>query len=319
MTIGLAQLVCLISLHSLVLLLTLALAGCTAGEGSHPAAPLTLVEVTEVPAEGGSEVFSVRLGREGDDREILAYLRRPADRGLDPLPAMVLLAGRQGGRDAARVLPDGLPFAVLAVEYPEDLPEHAGPVEALRKVERIRRTASTIPDVLVDAGRVLAGMEEVDGDRIAVMGVSFGVPFAAAAGSDPVFSAAILAFGGAGLRDLVATNLPRGNAFTRRLVGTLFAARLREFEPARHVPRISPTPLLLINGIHDELIPRHTAARLGQAARPPTKHVWLEDGHVGMAHQTLIDRVGQEVATFLAEVWSDDALAGDTFPGHAGR
>jgi dienelactone hydrolase len=281
---------------------------CTAGEGSHPDEPLAMVEMLPVPASGEARLYSVRLGRAGDDREVLAYLRLPADPTVDSLPGLVLVAGRQGGRNAARVLPDDLPFAVLAVEYPDDMPEEVGPIEAVREVGRIRRTARTMPGTLVEAGQFLAGMDGVDGERIAVMGVSFGVPFAAAAGSDPVFSAVILAFGGAGLRDLAAANLPHGNPLIRGVLASILATRLREFEPARHVPHISPTPLLLVNGVHDELIPRRTAVRLAEAARPPAEHVWLEEGHVGMADRALIARVGEVTASFLGQVWSDRGM-----------
>jgi fermentation-respiration switch protein FrsA (DUF1100 family) len=301
----------------LPIILGIALSGCTSGEGSHPDEPLAVVEMVAVPTTGAARLYSVRLGRAGDDREVLAYLRLPADPTVDSLPGLILVAGRQGGRNAARVLPDGLPFAVLAVEYPDDMPQEVGPIEAVREVGRIRRTARTMPGTLVEAGQLLASMDGVDGDRIAVMGVSFGVPFAAAAGSDPVFSAVILAFGGAGLRDLAAANLPHRNPFVRRVLASILATRLREFEPERHVVHISPTPLLLINGVHDELIPRHTAVRLAEAARPPAEHVWLEEGHVGMADRALIDRVGEVTASFLAEVWSGRGIGSDTVSASA--
>src|SRR5690606_7786167 len=86
--------------------------------------------------------------------------------------------------------------------------------------------------------------------------------------------------GGAGLPLLFRTNLPMRNRLLRSLSAGLLAWYFRELEPARHVGRISPTPLLLINGLYDERVPRQAALRLAHKAGPPVRQIWLPEDHL---------------------------------------
>ena len=242
--------------------------------------PLRLAEQTVVVEDSREALYSlVFLQPTGDS--LVAYLRRPVYvPSGERFSAVVLVAGRETGRRAAEVIPGPLDGVVLAVEYPAVIPDELGAWGLIRRAASIRRTAYRMPGLLTGAASYLAGRPEVDSTRIALVGVSFGVPFAAPAGSDPLFRGVALHHGGADLELLFRTNFPIGSSFVRGLAAKLAAWYLRQLDPARHVADISPRPLLLINGLYDEFVPRRSAERLFELARPPVHQIWLPHDHL---------------------------------------
>jgi dienelactone hydrolase len=239
---------------------------------------LRLVEEREVLRTADEVVFEVRL-ETADRSPVTAYLRRPTQ--LPPgAYGVVLVAGRETGREAAAIIPPPLGGVVLALEYPGEIPEELELRALVRRVREIRGTARRMPGIVRGAGHHLAALPEVDASRLALVGVSFGVPFAAPAGRDPVFQGVALLYGGADLALLFRTHLPVDPALARRGAARALAFVFRDLEPARHVGAIAPRPLLLINGTYDDWVPRASALRLRQAARPPVRHVWVEHGHL---------------------------------------
>lgn len=243
--------------------------------------PLHLLAREPLQAQPGERVDSL-LFRDSADRPVVVFMRRP-DRPpveADGWPGVVLVAGRETGRRAAQVVPGPLEAVVLAVEYPAEVPTELEPGPLLDALPEIRRSAYRVPGVIVSAGRFLAAEPDVDPSRIALVGVSFGVPFAAPAARDTLFRGVALHHGGADLRLLLEANLPIESGLLRSLAARFGAWYLGALEPARYVGDISPRPLLLINGTRDELVPRESAERLAEAARPPLRHVWLPHDHL---------------------------------------
>lgn len=255
------------------------LAGCAPGL-SGPL-PLRLTHQELVRADTLEQLFSLRF-QDPEGGEVQAYLREPTPERTAgrELPAIVLVAGRETGRRAAAVVPGPVEGVVLAVEYPAEIPAELGAGALLRRLPSIRRSAVRMPGVIRGAARYLAALPQVDSTSIALVGVSFGVPFAAPAGKDPLFRGVALHHGGAGLARLFRANLPIESSLLRGLVARFAAWYFRPLEPARHVDEISPTPLLLINGLHDTLVPRESALLLMEEARPPVRQIWLSHDHL---------------------------------------
>lgn len=259
--------------------LLLALAACSPGLSGH--VPLRLIYQSAAPADPREELHELLLETPRGDT-IRAVLRRPARplREGASLPAIVLLAGRETGRQAAAVIPGPIETVVLAVEYPEVIPATARLSGVLSNLPSIRREAYRVPGVLRGAAYFLASQSWVDSTRIGLVGVSFGVPFAAAAATDSIFCCVALHHGGADLSLLLRTTLRIDNRLFRAAAAEFGAWYLRKLEPARHVGDISPRSLLLINGLHDELVPRRSAMLLRFHARPPVRQIWLPHDHL---------------------------------------
>jgi hypothetical protein len=268
-----------------VLVAALVLAGCA--RPAPDVLPIRLVEQLLVEEKPGERLYSLLFHDEAG-RELHAYLRTPAGSGPDPYPAIVLAAGRYAGRQAAAVIPGPLEQVVLAVEYPADIPERMNAGAWIRGLPAFVRAAHRMPGLLRGAGHYLRGLEEVDAARLTLVGVSFGVPFAAVAGQDRVFTGVALHFGGADIAGMLRANLPIRNSLARSAFARFGAWVFRDLEPARHVGNISPTPLLLINGSADEQIPRSSALLLAERASAPVRHIWLDHGHLSsLDHQLL--------------------------------
>jgi fermentation-respiration switch protein FrsA (DUF1100 family) len=133
-----------------------------------------------------------------------------------------------------------------------------------------------------------------------LVGVSYGVPFAAAAGVDTLFRGVALHHGGADLALLLRSNLPIENALLRSALARWGAWYFRALEPARHVGRISPRPLLLINGTEDELIPRASVDRLRASAGQPVRQIWLQHGHLMPGEDTHVRELADSTLSHFA-------------------
>jgi fermentation-respiration switch protein FrsA (DUF1100 family) len=59
------------------------------------------------------------------------------------------------------------------------------------------------------------------------------------------------------------------------------------FDPAAHIGRFAPRPLLFLNASRDERIPRSAAEALHAAAGDPKEVVWVDAGHSDLPGRAL--------------------------------
>ena len=137
---------------------------------------------------------------------------------------------------------------------------------------------------------VLRARPNVDAQRIAYLGVSYGGAMGALfVGIEKRLKAAVLEVADGGL---VSHETGPEDSF----VATLScAARVNWFkamvpiEPIRYIPHAAPTPLLLLSGRLDNLVPPPDAELLHAAAPEPKTIRWFNAGHA-LGQQALIER-----------------------------
>jgi hypothetical protein len=266
--------------------------------------PLHMAERVLVEADSMERLYSVVLADARGNR-VDAYLREPVAAGPEPRPGVVLVAGRFTGREAVKMIPGPLESVMLAVEYPQTIPVRISAWEWMRALPAIRRSARRMPGVLRGAARYLAEQPGIDAERIGLVGVSFGVPFAAAAGKDRIFGVVALHYGGSNLASLFHANLPLENRLLRSGLAGFAGWWFRDMDPGRHIADISPTPVLLINATRDDLIPRASAERLASRARPPVRQIWLPYGHLGVGQPEVIREVADSTFRHFGDLWGE--------------
>lgn len=231
-----------------------------------------------------------------DGREVSGLLRVPHEsRGRERkgFPALVILAGRETGRDALMAIGDRDDVVLLALNYPggERLVSPGDPFSGPRRIEEGARDAADAVRLGID---YLSARDDVDGGRIGIVGVSFGGIFGAmAAAADPRAAVLVLVQSGGDLADLVIRQAPGCLCWLPCGLAHLLAdAGLSPYAPERFAPLVSPRPIVMINSRRDKFFPEEAARRLFESAREPKRIVWLEaDPHVDMTQAEIIRRL----------------------------
>lgn len=199
--------------------------------------------------------------------------------GPGPFPLVLVGHGAGGSKDAAYVDAAVGPWvrggaAVASIDFPLH-----GERASAKLSERL--LASLAPGAdraheplwLEFAGQAVLDLEraldalalhaEVDVGRTVYAGFSLGTLLGSLfCAGEPRVRAAALAIGGAGLGPEAA-------------------------DPARHIARFAPRPLLFVNATRDERIPRAAAEALHRAAAEPKQVLWFDCGHADLPGRAL--------------------------------
>jgi hypothetical protein len=248
------------------------------------------------------ELSAIRLQGAGGGT-VDCLLRRPAGGAGGPTLSVILVGGIGTGRRAATLV-DGRHLAlVLSCDYPWEDPSDLPLSGIVRRLPVIRSGILATPDALALAASYLLRQPDADPHRLAAIGASLGVPFAAAwAASDPRVAAVALAYGGGDLGVLFDAGL-RGRfrpAWLRRVLAGTAARLLAPLEPTRTVGRIAPRPVLLVGSAWDERIPRRSVDALIAAAREPKSVVWFASRHILPRDTALMREIGDSTVAWLA-------------------
>lgn len=242
----------------------------------------TLVDA-RVQDAGGDSAFtkSWLTLRSNTGLQVECGMLVPLDRGRRH-PAVILLGGKATGKHAVDYVLDIEKVIVVAVDYPYEQRASYKVLELLGDVPAMRRALlDMVPSVMLVTD-YLAGRSDVDTARVMLVGYSFGAPLVPAiAALDRRAAAAVMVYGAGDLHSLIRHNVRRyvGPVLSEFVAG-LAALLLRPLEPLRYAGRITPVPLLMLNGSEDEKVPRKNVELLYEAAAEPKKIVWLESRHV---------------------------------------
>lgn len=244
-------------------------------------------ETTRVGMRGRYAHFRVRL-RGVDGLTATGQLLQPPSRSRH---ATVLLQnGRELNSDALRYLP--LEFGdvvVLSLDYPEELPYSMRAGDVFLRGDDLRRAATRIPRMFSLGADYLVSRADVDTTRLILVATSFAVPFATrTAALDARFVNVGLIYGAGRMEDVLAANLTMRPAFMRRIAAWVAMRPFRDFAPERYIARISPRPIIMVNGIDDAQMPRQAVEALYEAAREPKELIWMRTGHLMPNDSTLI-------------------------------
>jgi dienelactone hydrolase len=249
-------------------------------------APLNLQKTVESTVNG-VEVSAISFDSP-DGGRVTGLLFDPVARS-GPRPGMVLMHGHPAtARDMTGAAQNYARYGAVVVAI--DAPFARRTPVGMTFLPRDRAEQVQVIKDLQRAVDVLRSRPDVDVDRIAYMGVSWGGATGALfVGIERRLKAAALVVGHAGQ-----VSHHTGPAGSKLIAGLPCARRvawsraMAPIEPIRFVGNAS-VPLLLQNGSLDEFIPVYEAAELHAAAPQPKTVLWYAAGH-GLNQQAVFDR-----------------------------
>lgn len=248
---------------------------------------------TPAPGDAAGEPGLISL--ESDSGLAVRFRVLRAEGASEPLPVLLVLGGHRTGSRAVELVGDPGPFAMVMLDYPYDGPQSIhGLAEILRYLPRIRRALLDIPPAISLTVDWLLQQPWADKERIVMIGVSLGAPFAAtAAALDQRLAALWLAHGAADNRLWLQANLARRieGEMLQSLAATvlIWIANGPTFDTAARVSAVSPRPVLVIGARADERTPSGQTERLFAAANEPKSLRWTDGMHIEPGRREVID------------------------------
>lgn len=256
----------------------------------------TVVEIRQERELLGNGLHADRITIYSDTglRAGFQVLRKDTAPGRSPV--LVILGGQETGAEAIHLFEQSGPKAVIAIDYPYDgSREFRGIMGFFRNLPAMRSACRDTPASVSLVLDWLAGQEWVDPDRIVLAGVSFGVPFAAAAAAtDGRVSGLILAHGAADNRAwAIATASRHLPTFLAAPAGTLvnWLGYGPAYDTAAYVRRLSPRPILIVGAREDERTPSGQTELLYEAAAPNRLLRWTDGRHVQVSRRDVVDQL----------------------------
>ncbi len=197
-------------------------------------------------------------------------------------PAIILLGGKATGKYAIDYALDIGNVILLALDYTYEPRESYTFWTVVWDLPALRQALFDMVPSAMLATDYLFRRNDVDTTKLVILGYSFGAPFVPViVAHDRRAAAAAMVYGGGELLSMIRHNVARYRGpLMSEFVGSLGGLLLRPMEPMRYADRISPIPLVMINGENDEQIPRYNTELFFNAAREPKKIVWLKSMHV---------------------------------------
>ncbi len=232
-------------------------------------------------------------------------LLRPDPLPAEPVPLVVILGGHRTGRDAVELIGDPHGTLLAALDYPYTGPERPrGVRQGIAAARSLRPALRDTPAAVLTAIHFLLGEADVDPQRIELMGVSLGVPFAATAGAlDPRVSRLWLVHGGGDnrrwLEHALESRLPR-SFWRKRAAGLLNHLAMGDsLDAARRVQQLEGRPLVLVAAREDQRLPAESLQALKLAGSPSIQVLWTAGPHVDPRRPELVRSLVSEVLAHM--------------------
>lgn len=233
---------------------------------------LALLLPTAAAAERIEETLPLTLA---SGQRVEARLLRPAQAGMR-LPAIILLGGYRRGAGALDLVASKRPLLLAGFDYPVALPRRLRAADMPRLVPQTRRAIADTRSGLAALYTQLRQRPDVDPQRITLVGVSAGAPFATLAAADARIPAVILVHGFADLPEVIEHQFSRrweprhgrlgraGAWLGSRLLHGLLA--LPDIEAAARSLRRDQR-VLMIRAQRDDFVPAASSMALETALR----------------------------------------------------
>jgi predicted esterase len=230
---------------------------------------------------------------------VSAYLKVPA-RKEKSYPALVILGGLRTGRRTVRYLQGSTDIVIMTLDYPyHGKRENLSALEFVGSIPEIRRAIlETVPSVMLGIDYLL-NREDVDPERIVMVGGSLGALFVPAImAADHRISGAAILFGGADIRRLIVADLELPSPLAA-ITSWICAVFVSPVEPLKYVGKISPRPLYMLNGMDDKRIPLECSRLLHIAAGNPKTVKWIQEGHLNVKSEEFHRKVSNQLSQWL--------------------
>lgn len=210
---------------------------------------------------------------------------RPTKSELSALPLVLMIGGQRTGRHAVDLVADPGDVVYAAIDYPYYGPKRTSGIwQTASAIPHVQRGALNTPPALTLALDWLVDQPWIDPARIELIGVSFGVPFAAVTGAiDQRVSRVWLVHGAAdnltwtdfALRKRIESDSGRRAVAKLALLLSYGAS----FETREWMAKIAPRPVIVISSRNDERVPKGVALA-DAASNLATEIIWTEGRHV---------------------------------------
>lgn len=246
-------------------------------------------QTTGVTEANGLRIERVQFSSSHDQR-VPAVLYRPASEQIR-LPVLLIGHGAGSSKDdpVMRGLFEhwaGAGFACVALDAPFHGERAARIIDPTALLMRPFSGLHFGVQTAVDTMRAVDWIEtrpDLDATRLGYAGFSLGtilgVQFVA---MEPRVKAAAFALGGAGLLHYFAGMVPAESRRDHDLVADAL-------DPMFYAPLIAPRPVLMVNGLKDQVIPAALGHVLFNSLKEPRRIIWYDGGHGDIPREHIHD------------------------------
>jgi hypothetical protein len=223
-----------------------------------------------------------------------------------PHPAVLLLGGQRTGRDAVRLVEDTGGVILAAVSYPYHGNRDADGLALLAELPRMQGGILDTPPAVLLALDWLMELPSVDAQRVELAGVSLGAFVVSVPGAlDERVSRVWLIHGAARPAEVLDHGLKRNVGFApvRRMLSRFLGAVVcsRHLAPERWAGRIAPRPVIAVNAVDDESLPRTCIEDLHGALGEPAEVIWMPGGHVTPRREETVAELARLILSRVGE------------------